>query len=374
MASALESLADAIPALLTSDRDDDVAALAQAFRQVATWLDALAQMPPPLRRRLWPAIPVADAPPVVEAPTGVVPPSPPRTAPEPSAPPAPAPTVFPGHRFHRALRGGYLSNGVRIPESAVRQHDLRTGDHVVATQDPRDPVPGRYYVRRVARDADPAARERCEIPMVLIEADEGTGRLVARKSLGDGARFDPPLLLPEDDVQHLGLQAGDVVDLAYWADGPTAVSVSWHHRGLASLPPEPDPLPAPAITSPPKPIKTTGRKVSQKAAPLPVLAGHRVLVVGCAPKHPEYQEAVEAHAGQFEGFSGDEGQDRLESAVKRADVVVILTGMASHHAMNDAKRFAKKHGVAYRLCGSFGIQTVVDRAAKALSKQQAISF
>jgi len=112
------------------------------------------------------------------------------------------------------------------------------------------------------------------------------------------------------------------------------------------------------------------RKGSQEAAPPPLLAGHRVLVVGCSPKHPEYQEAVEAHAGQFEGFSGDEGQDRLESAVKRSDVVVILTRMISHQAVNDAKRFAKKPGVAYRLCGSFGIQTVVDRAAKALSKQQ----
>lgn len=77
--------------------------------------------------------------------------------------------------------------------------------------------------------------------------------------------------------------------------------------------------------------------------------------------------------GHFEGATGEEGQDRLEPAVKRADVVVIPTGMMSHQAVNDAKRFAKKHGIAYRLCGSFGIQTVVDRAAKALNKQQAIS-
>ena len=58
MPSALQSLTDVIP-LLTSDADDDLAALAQALRQVAAWLDALAQMPPPLRQRLWPAIPVA---------------------------------------------------------------------------------------------------------------------------------------------------------------------------------------------------------------------------------------------------------------------------------------------------------------------------
>ncbi len=80
---------------------------------------------------------------------------------------------------------------------------------------------------------------------------------------------------------------------------------------------------------------------------------------------------MEANEGHFEGATGDEGQDLLESAVKRSDVVVILKGMLSHQAVNDAKRFAKKHSVAYRICGSFGIQTVVDRAAKALGKQQA---
>lgn len=385
MPTALESLTDFLPSLLASD-EIDYSELAHAFAQIATWLDALAQMPPALRTRLLPplAAGLTESPPVhVAAP-------PPEPEPVPKPEPALAatiPAVLPGHRFQRALRGGYLSSGARVPESVVRDENLRTGDRVTATPFPDDPMPGRYRFAVVARDPDPDARERAVVSMVLLDRDGDTDRLVARKILADGETLDPPLAISEEDVSRLDLRAGDVVDLAYWVDDPTGLTVAWRYRDLAA-PPDPKPV---AVSAPaPAPTAPRTKSASSKALPVEAafaalaasgsatedanrppspLSAHRVLVVGCPPKHGEYQAAVETCGGLFEGATGDESQDRLEAAVQRSDVVVILKKMLSHQAVNDAKAFAKKHRVAYRVCGSLGIQTVVDRAATALAKK-----
>ncbi len=376
MPSALQSLADWLPSLLASDDEADLAALARAFSQIGAWLDALAQMPPALRTPLLPSRPpTLDAAPSEPALVGT-PPPPSDVASPVNAEEAPGSSAaLPGYRFQRALRGGWLSSGVRVPESAVREHDLQTGDRVTATPATRDPLPGRYFVTLLARDPDPSARERTVIPMALVESDSDGGTLIIRKALGNGEHFDPPIVIQDADIHRLGLRAGDVVDLAYWTDDPTSITVAWRYRDLAAPPPEQVASLTVSRTRPASNHLTTVDVVAESSlspietAPPSPLTAQRVFVVGCPPKHREYQEAVEAAGGRFEGFTGDETPDRLEAAVKRSDVVIILKGMLSHQAVNDAKRFAKKHSVVYRICGSFGIQTVVDRAAKALAKK-----
>jgi hypothetical protein len=133
--------------------------------------------------------------------------------------------------------------------------------------------------------------------------------------------------------------------------------VVWKYQGLVRL------RETPAHES----LGATSRRAPNAEA-LPeavpqILDGVAVLVVAWGPRHAEYASAVTAAGGRFEGYTGDEPADRLEAAVTRADVVVILKSMMGHQGVNDTKRFAKKHGVPYSLCGAAGVQTVVKRAA-----------
>jgi len=59
---------------------------------------------------------------------------------------------------------------------------------------------------------------------------------------------------------------------------------------------------------------------------------------------------VELHGGHIRG----RGQETLESLVRRSDVLVVVTGINSHAAVQQARRLAQKHGLRVVLWKSFG--------------------
>lgn len=316
------------------------AALAEDLDALAAWCRATAALPPSLQAVVLPTT-VTSIPEVPGAP-----------APDATGP-ALAREIPPGLPFERQLRGGVLAGRIRVPETVVRELNLHTGDRLRYAPD-RERGAGRFRFTVATRAPEPADRPRTVWSMALVEALGD--HLVVGHCQGDGRTFDPPVVLRPADVEALRLRAGDLVDLAAWADEPASRMVVWKYQGLVRL-----------ETPGPESRGAHSRRAPTDVAPpeaVPqILAGVAVLVVGWGPRHPEYALAVTAAGGRFEGYTGDEPADRLEAAVKRADVVVILKGMMGHQGVNDTKRFAKKHGVPYSLCGAAGVQTVVKRAA-----------
>lgn len=270
-----------------------------------------------------------------------------------------------GHRMVRRLRGGYLPDlRISVPEVAVRRLELAHGDYLVP--EPAGAFPDgrkKYRFALAEHPLEPAAdfRERGELAMGIVELGPQQSLVVHRTVDGTlPSRID----LSPEDVQYLNIAPGDVVDLAYWADEPEDVRVSWVHRTRDEEPPAAAPVRPPVR-----------RRVAEDDDDGPLddldpvsLAGKRVLVVGCEPKRREYEAAIRRLGGQMDWAEGTEGQARLEAAIRRADAVVLLTRFIRHQSFWDATALAKSYGVKVAACTKLGIRSV-SRAAVDLLAQ-----
>jgi hypothetical protein len=335
IAFALRQLSDRLTTLPTPDDRPAWEALAGELREVAALVEAWNRLPDAYRQ-------AGEDPSPVAVPV-------PDPAPPPAAEPSPG-----GHRMVRRLRGGYLPDiHVTVPESAIRLLDAHDGD--ILDVEPLDGAPlgpgSLCHFRLRERTADAPQRERREVRLAVLES--AGGRLVAtRQAGGDG--LPEPLVVPPDDVVLLGLTAGDVVDLAYWADAPGEVRVAWHHREVergSAVPPS-------------QPATGTKRRRPRPAPPAvsdtekPAATGRSALIVGCEPRRQQFAQALARHGVSMDWASGNEGQARLAAAVQRADAVVVMTKMVSHQTSQDVPEFAKAAGAPYRLCSTNGIRTV----------------
>ena len=340
-----QRLMEQVPALTL----ENLGVVADALRHTAVLLTALADMP----AGFWHG---AVAPPTPLA----------LAAPAPRRPPS-------GNRMVRRLRGGYLPEvGVSVPEAAIRRLGLAHGDYLSL-----EPIGTfadgrrRYRFQLAERPPEPPAdfRERGELAMAIVEIREHGGLMVERSV--DGS-LPARIVLHAEDVQYLNLTAGDVVDLAYWADDPDDVRVCWVHRtrdaeSTAAAPAAPLRDSRPAQRNP-----FAGRGAEDDDGPLEdvavdALSGKRVLVVGCEPKRREYEAAIRRLGGEMEWVEGTEGQARLEAAIRRVDGVVLLTRFIRHQSFWDATALAKGHGVKVVACPKLGIRSVSRAAVELLA-------
>jgi hypothetical protein len=312
---------------------------AQELSSIADLLAALARIP----QELWPAGPTPSR-----------------------ARPATALPQQRGHRMVRRLRGGYLDDiGVTVPEAVVRKLALAHGDRVRI--EAVGVMPGgkrkyRFALAERGTDTGLDRRERVELEYGIVEDGPRPGALEVARTVERA--LDHPIVLAAEDVQYLGIQSGAIVDLAYWADEPDIVRVSWVHRthdddssdtnGHATLPRR--------IGSAVDPDDAEDDQNEPDDLPPGVLAGKRVLVVGCEPKRREYEAAIRRLGGEMEWVEGTEGHSRLEAAIRRVDGVVLLTRFIRHQSFWDATALAKGHGVKVVACPKLGIRSV-SRAA-----------
>ncbi len=338
-----QRLIDQVPILTL----DNLGTVADALRQAALLLNALAEMP----ESFWSE-----------------PGSPPAALRQPTPPPTPPP---PGHRMVRRRRGGYVPDlGVSVPEVVIRRLELAHGDYVAV--EPVGTFPDgrhryRFQLTGHAAGAPPDLRARGELAMGIVEMAPN-GRLTVQRSVS--GPLPTRISLNPEDVQHMNIAAGDVVDLADWADDPDDVRVCWVHRTLdadtsggavvaASRDARPMRRPAP------DPADDDDGDLDDLAAD--ALAGKRVLVVGCEPKRREYEAAIHRLGGEMEWVEGTEEHARLEAAIRRVDGVVLLTRFIRHQSFWTATTLAKGHGVKVVACPKLGIRSVSRAAVELLA-------
>ena len=289
-------------------------------------------------------------------------------APAPDEPVPAAPTdIF---RVERRLIGAEVGDQY-VSEKQVRTLGLDDGDTVQLDTD--DAVPGQApNIRLVAKSKSTATPQINGVQFAVLQRDK---RLPADYTLSATNNFNQhPLLTTDDDVpfkflirpadvERLGLQAGDIVDLSWYsAEGPQRAVVSWVHgdddADLAAM------------------AQKRGTKKAVKgdldATPkgytvkIPFdLDGRRVLFVGNAANSNDMALVVAAHnGGQVTATDATKGS-QLKTKVGHADLMVLITDEVHHVTTNTSVKIAKSQKVPYAVSSSdapFSIERALYRA------------
>jgi len=91
------------------------------------------------------------------------------------------------------------------------------------------------------------------------------------------------------------------------------------------------------------------------------LCKKRILIVGGITRMESlYRELIESHGGVFEYHDGyvKKGAKKLESRLKRADIVVCPVNCNSHAACIMVKNLGKKYGKTVHMLASFSMSSI----------------
>lgn len=268
------------------------------------------------------------------------------------------------YRVDRRLKGAFIEEieGF-IPESILRQLGIEHGDYVYAT-----PIPAvkagqnrfRYELAEKSEAMD--APGRIEFKGCPVKRDGEL--LVLNRSLvtGKSIKFnDYPfsIVIHDRDIVQFELAEGDVVDVAFYENNPTAASVIWKHE-LADL----------TIEEKPEPKKASPRK---EVAPVveeiePVFAGQTICLIGDKPNESLYKAMVEERGGTLLHVEPKWNVRRIQTQVKNADVVVGLYDLSKHTGLEKAKAYCKQYGVPYKMIPGKGKSTVLQTAMELLQE------
>lgn len=142
------------------------------------------------------------------------------------------------HRFERKLRGGIVTSvrphGTFVPESEIRRQGMEHGDLLRVKKSYRHDGQIRYEFE-LAEKRQEAQPERIQLNYCLVKS-EASMYYADSYMNSDGEeqsiRIDEMphrILIKDEDVKMFKLEAGDLVDIAYWANHPTGAKVIWKH-------------------------------------------------------------------------------------------------------------------------------------------------
>ncbi|MCG8403500.1 MAG: DUF2325 domain-containing protein [Firmicutes bacterium] len=138
------------------------------------------------------------------------------------------------------------------------------------------------------------------------------------------------------EIRNLSIGEGDLVEVAYPAGDISAARVAWKFD-------HDDPYLA-DISPGKRPPQRSAEKRPVGDVADPLLAGKTVLVVGGDLYKEAYKQNFERRGAKFQwetGFQGGQGKG-IESKVRSADAVVLVTEMMSHR-LPDVESMCKRH-------------------------------
>ncbi|MFE8701231.1 DUF2325 domain-containing protein [Cytobacillus sp. FJAT-54145] len=265
--------------------------------------------------------------------------------------------------FERKLQGGFLPEGnIFVPESIIRSLGIEHGDVVRATvKNPHSNPPQCYFevVEKAKTKADAPSRRQISHAVVTKVAGEMFAEPVDREALTEEERYRTFRISATDSMKFF-LEEGDVIDIAYYDNNSDAgVKVIWKHS--TDGPTHKTPLPS-------SHYKSKEDQEPQEHTVTVNYNGSNVLVVGGDCRKARYQEAIERCNGEFNLLEGTADQSRLESAIKRADVVAIMIEYTSHQSSWDTVKFCKQYGVPFVIRNTMGVNMLLVETASALQK------
>ncbi|WP_121616743.1 DUF2325 domain-containing protein [Virgibacillus halodenitrificans] len=272
--------------------------------------------------------------------------------------------------FHRKLCGGIIPNldgGYFIPEKMTRDMNLEDGDSLKIIDEKIIHNNETKYSFEILEKSKTVNNKRIEIPFCKVDIE--AGEYVVNESLSGFIKLDEvpyTLILQERDKHRLRLKKGDIVDVAFYENNPSKVRVIWKH----------DIKDHPTITEEEKKLqykhqydKNSAEK-AEKNYPVSLELFHnkKILIIGGENRHADYRNAFDELPIELEMIKGTEETKRLQSAIKRADIVTIVIGEARHRASVAAVQFCKDTQKPFDTTHENGIQSVLLCTEKAIRK------
>lgn len=257
-------------------------------------------------------------------------------------------------------------------ESMVRKLGLHGGDMV--TLNP-DPSMHRYYHGRLPQvsivDVNPVSDQNIVREKAIVDQNDD-GEFIAKYQynhepiLVDG---EPSTIkLNEDDAHKNHIEVGDIIELAYYTPNEhNEARVTWKYDLL-----DDEPM-APTVKKP----KATPEKADKKIKAFQPnmeydLTNKKVLMCGYGNHRSIAQEVVDAHHAKEllmydEKVSGKGMAGNLLTAIKHADIVIVMLNSISHHTANQAISIARDQNKlvsATNTNSPLAIEEAIDRAIK----------
>ncbi|MBE0466794.1 MAG: DUF2325 domain-containing protein [Candidatus Desulforudis sp.] len=245
--------------------------------------------------------------------------------------------------FFRLPRGGVVrdhgsGHEVFVPEAAVRGESMDHGDVVGArskgVSDRSSPL---YFFQVLRRRnlGDTSGRVCLIAPLEFRSGNWGV--------YGDEEELF--ITVPDGDVSSLGLDEGDLVEVAYESGDPSSARVAWKYDAD-------DPFLEIRELRKESKRNKKGKEGLQEEEPQDLL-GKSVLVVGADSYKESFKRVFERRGATFSWESGLMIGKFLEGKVRRADIVVIVTE-AMKHKMPDVEAVCERYGRPYVYAPSRG--------------------
>lgn len=277
------------------------------------------------------------------------------------------------YRVDRKLIGALIGDQY-YSESIIRKLGLNNGDLVKLT--PPEEIAGtKHYlpqIELISANETEAPEEPIIRETVLVESDSTNG-LVARyrynheRLLVNGEPATIRLNLT--DTTNHNVQPGDVVDIAYYrnSDGNEA-RVSWVYNAdkSKSVPERPTVKPHSAY------IKRESSAPRHFTPNMHYDLNNQIVLMAGYGAHKELaEEVIKAHNGRltvYDGKASGKGiEGDLTTAIRHADIVIIMLHSVSHNTANHAISIAKdfdKFIAATNTNSPLAIEEAIDRALK----------
>lgn len=253
--------------------------------------------------------------------------------------------------FSRLPKGGTIhgdDNDVFIPEIWVRQLGIEHGDIVAA--DPLGILDENMLYEFTVLDRRDLGYQSERVSLI--------GPLVYHN--GEWMVFNQEeetvITLSPREVRSLSLREGDLVEAAYMEGDMASAKIAWKYD-------KDDPVERKVTRAKQKTAKP--RPKVEVADPL--LEGRKVLVVGADLYKESFKRMFERRGASFQwesGFQGGVGRN-IESKVRDAHVVVIVTEMMSHR-LPDVESMCKRHKKAYVYAPSKGSAGAIREVQQAM--------
>lgn len=259
--------------------------------------------------------------------------------------------------FRRLPRGGVLvdyrsGKEVFVPEGVIRNEAVEHGDilgaRIKGSSDPQHPI---YYFEVLDRRGRGQESDRLSFVAPLEFRGGEWGAWCEEEEIF--------VTVPDTDVSSLSLTEGDLVEVGYRVGEPASARVAWKY--------DPDDAFVQLRTS--RRETRRARDRDEATAEPQVLAGTTVLVVGADAYKETFKRVFERRGAKFTWESGFMVGKFLESKVRRADIVVIVTE-AMKHKMPDVEAVCERHGKPYVYAPSRGASGALREVLKLLGFEQ----
>lgn len=275
----------------------------------------------------------------------------------------------PAYTFTRNLKGGSITidgQYVYVPETVIRLLDIEHGDKLTASSKGDN----KYYYEIVEKTNNPNNPGRKSVDYALVEKQDGM--FIASRSMANGGeniKIDDILhtfRIPKEDCLKFSLKQDDLIDIAYHPKDPSSYRVIWKHE-IETMTQIERPQKAGEYKDK---IKSTDSEIKAQE-----LDGKVVLVIGLEPRKAVLQQTIEDQGGSFLFLKGTEQKERFTSAIRQADVVIILTAFIKHRASILAVKTCKEEETSFSIIDTLGISRILDGAINpSVNHKQALSY